>query len=268
MGNIIAVWGSPGSGKTTFSIKLAKELASKKKNVIVVFADNNCPVIPTLVPCDEKTDKSLGNVLSDINLSKEKILKNLWKIDKVNYIAITGYREFENVYSYPKYEVELINEYINKLKFMSDYVIIDISSYFVTDLLSTIALSVADKVFRLNTTSLKSMSYFNSNLQILNDNFNKENHINILSNFRDNDPIDEIKDMLSIEGYFPYMEGIREQSICTELFFNLKTRDENRLKNNMKQIISLIDPSSSSLEARKSLNKNNIFRKFNLKIGV
>lgn len=262
---VISVWGSPSSGKTTFSIKLAKELASKKKNVIIIFADNNCPVIPTLIPCD-KSNKSLGNILSDISLSREKILKNLWKIDKVNYIAITGYREFENIYSYPKFEVELINEYINKLNNMADYIIIDTSSYFVTDLLSTIALSISDKVFRLNTPSLKSMSYFNSNLQILNDNFDKENHINILSNFRENDPIDEIKDMLNIEGYFPYMEGLREQSICTELFFDLKTKDENILKNNMHKIISLIEP-GSLIEANKCLN-NNIFRKFKFKMGV
>ena len=36
---IIAVMGSPGSGKTTASIKLAAELAEKKKNVILVFCD-------------------------------------------------------------------------------------------------------------------------------------------------------------------------------------------------------------------------------------
>ena len=68
MGKIIAVWGSPSSGKSTFSIKLAKELASKKKNVIIVFADNNCPVIPTLI--QKENSKSLGNILSAVNLTK------------------------------------------------------------------------------------------------------------------------------------------------------------------------------------------------------
>ena len=42
MGKLIAVWGSPGSGKTTFSVKLAEALYNRsrgKSAVIVVFTD-------------------------------------------------------------------------------------------------------------------------------------------------------------------------------------------------------------------------------------
>ena len=41
MGKLIAVWGSPGSGKTTFSVKLAEALYNRsrgKSAVIVVFS--------------------------------------------------------------------------------------------------------------------------------------------------------------------------------------------------------------------------------------
>lgn len=34
-GNMLAIVGSPGSGKTTLAVKLAAEIAKKKKNVIV-----------------------------------------------------------------------------------------------------------------------------------------------------------------------------------------------------------------------------------------
>ncbi len=280
MGKIIAVWGSPSSGKSTFSIKLAKELASKKKNVIIVFADNNCPVIPTLIQKEnskslgnilsavnltksdilknlytknviivfadnncpviptliqKENSKSLGNILSAVNLTKSDILKNLYTIDKVNNVTITGYKEYENVYTYPKYDELRVDEFLNIIRFMADYIIIDTSSYFVTDLLSTKSLILADEVIRLITPSLKSMSYFNSSLPILDSaNFKKENHINVLSNFRYNDPIEEIKDIYLVKGEFPYMEGIREQSLCTELFFKLKTKEENILSKHMK----------------------------------
>ena len=35
-GGVLAVWGSPGSGKTTTAVKLAKYLADKNKNVVLV----------------------------------------------------------------------------------------------------------------------------------------------------------------------------------------------------------------------------------------
>ena len=33
---VLAVWGSPGSGKSTVAVKLAKYLAGKKRNVILL----------------------------------------------------------------------------------------------------------------------------------------------------------------------------------------------------------------------------------------
>lgn len=36
---VLAVWGSPSSGKTIMSVKLARYIASQKKNVILVLAD-------------------------------------------------------------------------------------------------------------------------------------------------------------------------------------------------------------------------------------
>ncbi len=50
---IIAVMGSPGSGKTTASIKL-RELSGEKKNVILVFCDPFTPSDPFVVSCPEE----------------------------------------------------------------------------------------------------------------------------------------------------------------------------------------------------------------------
>ena len=40
-GGVLAVWGSPGSGKTTVSVKLAEYLSRKGNNVLLVFCDMN-----------------------------------------------------------------------------------------------------------------------------------------------------------------------------------------------------------------------------------
>ena len=45
-GGVLAVWGSPSSGKTTVSVKLADYLARKKKNVLLIFADMTTPPLP------------------------------------------------------------------------------------------------------------------------------------------------------------------------------------------------------------------------------
>ena len=53
MGKMIAVWGSPGSGKTTLSVKLAEALYNRsrgKNSVIVVFTDIVTPSIPAVFP--------------------------------------------------------------------------------------------------------------------------------------------------------------------------------------------------------------------------
>ena len=52
-GGVLAVWGSPGSGKTTTAVKLAKYLADRKKNVILVLCDMTAPMLPCIcLPSD------------------------------------------------------------------------------------------------------------------------------------------------------------------------------------------------------------------------
>lgn len=42
-GGVLAVWGSPGSGKTTVAVRLAKYLADKRRNVILLLCDMTRP---------------------------------------------------------------------------------------------------------------------------------------------------------------------------------------------------------------------------------
>ena len=43
-GGILAVWGSPGSGKSITAVKLAKALADRKKNVVLLLCDMTAPM--------------------------------------------------------------------------------------------------------------------------------------------------------------------------------------------------------------------------------
>ena len=53
-GGVLAVWGSPGSGKTTVAVKLAKYLADRKRNVSLLLCDMTAPMLPCICPRSEE----------------------------------------------------------------------------------------------------------------------------------------------------------------------------------------------------------------------
>ena len=60
-GKIIAVWGSPNSGKTTFATKLAASIYSSfESTVITLFCDLETPVLPGLPPAVVSPAEHLG----------------------------------------------------------------------------------------------------------------------------------------------------------------------------------------------------------------
>ena len=80
MSKLIAVWGTPQSGKTTFTVKLANalNLGGKGKSIhsaIAVFPDITTPVVPTVFP-NKKDEElySLGSVLQKPDLKRCKVI--------------------------------------------------------------------------------------------------------------------------------------------------------------------------------------------------
>ena len=107
MGKLIAVWGSPGSGKTTFSVKLAEALNSRSKKsaghkTLVVFTDLTSPVVPVVFPNRKSEDiYSLGSVLVKTDLSPNVIFSNTMFIKDRSDLGYLGYTAGENKFSYP-----------------------------------------------------------------------------------------------------------------------------------------------------------------------
>ena len=60
---MLAVWGSPGGGKTVTAVKLALELSKRKKNVVLVFTDVTAPTLPAVVSEKKLPDVSVGCLL-------------------------------------------------------------------------------------------------------------------------------------------------------------------------------------------------------------
>lgn len=90
-GGVLAVWGSPGCGKTVTAVKIAKHLASQKKNVALLLCDMTAPMMPCICPPSElECDKSLGSIFAAQRISVNLIKHNLTTHKKLSYPAWSG----------------------------------------------------------------------------------------------------------------------------------------------------------------------------------
>lgn len=183
--NVLAVMGSPGSGKTTTTVKLALSLATQKKNVIVVFCDPFTPVIPAILPADTVQDTSLGSLLTAPGLTQTQILNACIPIKESGYISLLGYCAGESLTHYPKITRDKVVEFFVMLRHLADYIIIDCASVFEADPTSIVAIEMADVVLKMGTANLKGISYFQTHSPMLVDSrFRKETHKMVIGNLK------------------------------------------------------------------------------------
>lgn len=216
---IIAIWGSPGSGKTVTSIKLARELASKQINVLVILCDALCPSIPTLLPDAHAKEKSLGKLLSLPSLSQEHILQHLVPCKPFAHLAFIGYVHGDNAFTYASYTKERALDFFTLARHLADIVIVDCSSLLSTDPLSVAALEVADQVLRVHECTLKSLSYFTSHLPLLGDSrFHADRHLHLLSNVKaKQDSVQYSNVFGGIHHLLPFVSIVEQQAASARL---------------------------------------------------
>ena len=238
-GKIIAVWGSPHSGKTTFATKLATAIYSSfESTVITLYTDLQTPMIPVLFPFDKPEDLgSVGNPLSRTEVEQSDIINNLVTVKEMQNFGFLGYRTGENRYTYPKFGKAKAEDLLNALCKLADYVIVDCTSDLEGNILAQTSIEKADQIIRLSSPDLCSISFFLSQLSVYTDSrFRLEDHIQGL-NTPDADvymPIEEAKTQLGeISFTLPFSSAVKEQFQQGKL--HVKTTDK-RFEARMQEI--------------------------------
>lgn len=236
---VLAVWGSPGSGKTTVSVKLAKYLADKRRNVALLLCDMTTPMLPCICPSsDLECERSLGSILAATHITDTLIKQNCVTHKKMNHLLLIGMLKGENVFTYPPYGPELATELIDHLRNIAPYVIIDCGSTIATDILSAVALMEADSVLRLVNCDLKSISYLSSQLPLLRDNkWDADKQYKVASNIKPQEASGHIEQVLgSVVFKIPHSAELESQSLSGDLFRDLALKESRDFRKEIEKI--------------------------------
>lgn len=159
---LISVWGSPGGGKTTISLELAKFISqTTHKNVVLIFTDDQASPLTYLFPKLEGEGGSLGSIVATAGFNQEAIKKALVNHKKNKYLAFLGYRDGESKLKYPEMVESQVMDLFIALGPLFDYCIVDCQSTIQNDLITQYALRYGEVVM-LGGGDLKSIAFFKS----------------------------------------------------------------------------------------------------------
>lgn len=239
-GCVLAVWGAPGSGKTTVAVKLAKQLAERRKNVTLVLCDMTAPMLSCVCPPAglEGAEHSLGSILAATHVTDSLVRNNCVTLRQLPYLTLLGLRQGENEYSYPACTQQQVTELIEVLRELTPYVIFDCGSYIASDILSAMALLEADSVLRLARCDPKSLSYFRSQLPLLEEkSWDTDRQYRALSDLRPNQAAEPMEQALGGAAFrLPYSAELEEQYLAGELFADLSLRESRPFRREIARI--------------------------------
>jgi len=233
MSRTIAVWGCPGSGKTTFTVRLAKAIYTETgAKILCVFADAATPTLPVLFPNQKASElKSIGAALSRTEITQEAVLKSLVTTDTAKNAGFMGYTDGENRWSYPAFSEDKAKALLDAAAALADFVIVDCGNK-LTGPLAFAAVSKAGAIFRLCKPDLKAISFFSSQAPLYGDiKYRMEEHLTVL-NVTEQAlfmPVEEAAQHFKCEKYIlPYAPEIKAQALNGAFFGKVADKAYNK----------------------------------------
>ena len=219
MSKMIAVCGSPGSGKTTAALKIAQEIYyGKNGSVIFLSPDLNVPCMAYLFPhCKESELYSIGVALDKTGIFREDVMKQIVTVKTMRNFGFLGFKNGENRYSYPRPTEDKVLDLFRAMGEIADFVVVDCMSD-PDDLISNMARAEADIAVQMITPDLKCMVYYASQA----DQFTSiaDRRIKVM-NIREKDlylPVEEVKSHFKgVDFMLPYSHALKQQTITGTL---------------------------------------------------
>lgn len=235
--SLIAVSGAPGAGKSVFSIMLAKALSEYKENILIIFADDFSPPLPYVIK--EPRDGSIGKLLMMSSISSDGVLENLVISEDHKRILMLGFNFGENSLIYPTFKDEDIRDMIIYLKSMFDWIIVDTTSYFLSNVISRQAIRSSDVLINVYDKSAKSLSYMESVGDILEKEKSYNSVLISLTNASKKCQNDGAFDdyVMGNDFVFDWIEEIDDKYQSSDLF---KKMTSNKFKNYKETLDSLV----------------------------
>lgn len=165
---LLAVWGSPGAGKTTLSAKLAWHYGKEGRRTALVFCDWNTPMLPCVQEeASFLKQHSLGSVFAAKRIVPALVEANACQIKGTDCLRLYGLLKGEYETLYPPVLERQAEEFLEALKEQYEVTVLDLTSEVHHHLLTKTALKRADEVVRLLSCELKSLSFYKSQLAYL-----------------------------------------------------------------------------------------------------
>ncbi|MEK5418522.1 MinD/ParA family ATP-binding protein [Paenibacillus sp. FSL L8-0708] len=253
---LIAVWGSPGSGKTVTAVKLAQAFARRKLNVLLLCSDALCPSAATIAPKGSDNHASLGELLSLPSLNQDDILHYALPLDVSPHIALLGYKKGDTSFSYATYTREHAVDLLTLARHLADVVIVDCSSYLSADLLSIVALEMADHVVRIHSCELKSLMFFASYLPLLTDHrFRRSSVVPVLSKVKPEQDSNEYSQVFGgIDVILPYLVQIEQQVAAAQLLEECSGKEAAAYQQGIHSLLEQLLPTKPTIATPKRTN--------------
>jgi len=223
--NLIAVWGSSGSGKTTVSLALGAELA-RERSVLILSTDSRAPALPVYLPKDEvklNRNNSLSGLLEHPEMiSVDSLRGRLHLHSQSRQLAFAGYvsGELPGITS----NAVLHDSAMTLLQMLPqvgfDTAIVDCDANAAYDGLTLAALEAAQTVLRISTPTIKDFEYQKAQLAWMQSNaaLKVDRHIKVANHSMPFSPLEDAKTLFGgFDFILPYADQVAERMMAGEL---------------------------------------------------